>query len=79
MFSDKALAEFGYPPFAFLNSWDDLPNFLEKIRDQLIHNVNEIQDWQTKCLLWWTNYKTSFQKKIATRIDLISSYSQSKI
>lgn len=74
IFSDRGLAEFGHPPFAFLNSWDELPNFLEKMRDQLVNNVNEVQAWQAKCLLWWTNYKISFQKKIAARIELINPY-----
>lgn len=72
IFSDQALSEFGPPPFAFLNSWDELPKFLEEMRGRLISNVDEIQDWQTKCLFWWTNFKNSFQQKVASRIDSIN-------
>jgi hypothetical protein len=72
IFSDQALSEFGPPPFAFLNSWDELPKFLEEMRGRLISDVDEIQDWQTKCLFWWTNFKNSFQQKVASRIDSIN-------
>lgn len=71
IFSELALGEFGQPPFAFLNSWDELPVFLEKMRDQLINNLEEIQNWQSACLLWWTNYKQKLQEKILSRIDSI--------
>lgn len=73
IFAKNALGEFGDPPIVLLNSWDELPIFLERARGRLINNLNEIQEWQTKCLNWWTSYKSRFQQKISNRINLIKT------
>lgn len=66
--SPSALAEFGLPPFSILATWDELPKFLEKMKQKMVTNPSEIQQMQDDCIVWWESYKKHIAQKIAHRI-----------
>jgi Exostosin family len=70
--SQQALGEFGLPPFCFLKSWDEFPKFLERMKQQLASNPDEIQQMQKDCTAWWENYKKQIAKKITSRIESLA-------
>jgi len=67
--SPSALAEFGLPPFSILATWDELPKFLEKMKQKMMTNPSEIQQMQDDCIVWWESYKKHIAQKIARRIE----------
>jgi hypothetical protein len=69
--SKDALALAGPVPFPILNSWSELPSFLERSKKNILANSNEINELQEKCTSWWKNYKIAIQKKIDDRLDLL--------
>ena len=70
--SPNALAEFGLPPFPILSSWDQLPAFLEKMKQKISSNPSEVQKMQDDCIAWWANYKNHIAQKIAHRIESLN-------
>jgi hypothetical protein len=71
--SSDALAQFGKPPFPLLNSWDELPTFLEDMKQQLAIHPEKIQILQDQCIDWWTQYKLNIASRIAERIADLNS------
>ena len=67
--SPHALAEYGPPPFPILAAWDELPVFLEKMKQKISNNPAEVQKIQDDCIAWWENYKKHLSQKIAQRIE----------
>lgn len=67
--SPNALAEYGLPPFSILATWEELPTFLEKMKEKMISHPQEIQQMQDDCIAWWENYKKHIAQKIAQRIQ----------
>lgn len=68
LLSEDALALNGPVPFPIINSWSELPDFLERMKAAALNNPNEILDLQERCIHWWSNFKVAIQKKIASRI-----------
>lgn len=68
LLSEDALALIGPVPFPILNSWSELPDFLEKMKLKAASSPSEILELQKRCIDWWTSYKTTIQQKIAERI-----------
>lgn len=68
LLSSDALALIGPVPFPILGSWEDLPEFLRKMRAQIATKPSEIIALQQRCVAWWGDYKSAIQKKIAQRI-----------
>ncbi|WP_128112997.1 hypothetical protein [Polynucleobacter necessarius] len=68
LLAEEALALIGPVPFPILNSWSELPDFLEKMKARVLNNPNEILDLQERCIHWWADFKLAMQKKIASRI-----------
>lgn len=67
--SPNALAEFGFPPFIFLSSWEEFPQLLEKMKVKIAKHPEEIQKMQHACINWWLNYKINIALKIKSKID----------
>lgn len=71
LLSKDALALIGPVPFPILNSWSELPGFLEQAKSGALSNSEEILVLQEKCIHWWESYKFAIQKKIYDRIQAI--------
>jgi hypothetical protein len=69
MDSPQALGELGLPPFCFLKSWNEFPKFLALMKQKMLTSPEEIQQMQTRCIVWWDSYKTHISQKIAARIE----------
>lgn len=72
IFAKDALAEFGNPPFAILNSWNEFPSFLQEMKGQFKVNPQKIQEQQELCIMWWVQYKDKIRQKIASRLAELS-------
>lgn len=68
LLSEHALAANGPVPFPILNSWSELPQFLEQMKTKALTNPNEILELQQRCISWWTDFKLAMQNKIAARM-----------
>lgn len=68
LLSEDALAANGPVPFPVLNSWSELPQFLERMKATALGNPSEIVELQQRCIHWWTDFKLCMQHKIASRI-----------
>jgi len=68
LISKDALASLGPVPFPLLRSWSELPQFLMEMKAKAISNPVEILNLQQRCIIWWSNFKTSMQQKIAGHI-----------
>ena len=66
--SKIALAEFGVPPVALLDSWEQLPDFLKEMEIKLHQSPRLIREWQTNCINWWTSFKKNKRSSIAKRL-----------
>ena len=64
LMSEDALASIGPVPFPIIDSWAQLPIYLEQMKGVLDSNPAKITQLQTECIDWWTRYK----KMIATRL-----------
>jgi hypothetical protein len=71
LLSRDALASIGPVPFPILGSWDELPDYLEKMKAKILANPSEIADLQKNCINWWTKFKVDIQAKISTRIQAL--------
>lgn len=71
LLSKDALALIGPVPFPILNSWSELPGFLEQAKSGVLSNPEKISALQEKCIHWWESYKIAVQKKIYDRIQAI--------
>jgi len=71
LLSKDALASIGPVPFPILDSWSDLPEFLERRKKTALSNPSEIAALQENCISWWTKYKQAIQWKIADRIQTL--------
>jgi len=69
--SADTLGLIGPVPFPILNSWEELPVFLEQMKERLISNPEKISQLQTNCLLWWLSYKKAIKNKILKRIQSV--------
>jgi hypothetical protein len=67
-----ALAEFGNPPITILQSWNEFPSFLQRIKEQFRVNPQKIQEQQEHCITWWTHYKDKIRQKITSRLTDLS-------
>ncbi len=68
LLSKDALAFVGPAPFPILGSWDELPEFLERMKVKALTNPNEILEMQQRCISWWTVTKKAIEQKIASHI-----------
>ena len=68
LLSEEALALIGPIPFPMLNTWNELPTYLQSMREKLNSSPEEIVQLQARCISWWSDYKTAIQKKIASSI-----------
>lgn len=66
--SPDALAMLGPVPFPILESWNDLPSFLEKMKEKQSSNPGEIFELQQRCIYWWLDFKRAIQNKIQEHI-----------
>ena len=71
LLSKDALASIGPVPFPILDSWSDLPEFLERRKKTALSNPSEIAALQENCISWWAKYKQAIQQKIADRIQTL--------
>jgi hypothetical protein len=69
LYSADALALIGPAPFPILNSWEELPAFLNQMREVLKSRPEEISQLQARCLFWWSEYKEAIKAKILNRIQ----------
>ncbi len=69
--SEDALALIGPVPFPILNSWSELPDFLERMKLKASSNLSEILELQQRCINWWFDYKTAIQQRIADQITAL--------
>jgi hypothetical protein len=67
--STDALAAIGDIPFPVLNSWDELPGFLSGMKLKLKNDPGLINALQSKCIVWWSDYKNFISNKIKQRIE----------
>lgn len=67
--SKDALGMLGPVPFPVLASWEELPEFLEKMKSKFSTNPNDILALQQRCIGWWVNFKNAIQLKILTEIN----------
>ncbi|MBU3576749.1 glycosyltransferase family 47 protein [Polynucleobacter sp. UK-Kesae-W10] len=67
--STEALGLIGPVPFPILNSWNELPAYLQSMRQKLTSSPQELDDLQARCIAWWVDYKAAIQEKIALRIQ----------
>ena len=65
LISEDALAAIGPVPFPIIDTWAQLPSFLEQMRGALISDPAKIAQLQAECIDWWTRYK----KMIAVRLS----------
>lgn len=56
------------PPFAFLNSWDELPSFLDVQRRRLENDPHSINEWQEQVYSWWVGLKSKLKIKLRNRM-----------
>ena len=70
--SEKALGALGPVPFPILKSWEELPLFLSKMKEQLQNDPQAITQLQKQCIAWWSAYKNYIAQHIATKIAQIS-------
>ncbi|WP_179945973.1 exostosin domain-containing protein [Polynucleobacter asymbioticus] len=70
--SEQALGALGPAPFPILKSWEELPEFLSKMKKQLQCEPHAIAELQTQCITWWSAYKKYIAKHIITKIAQIS-------
>jgi hypothetical protein len=66
--SKDALGMIGSVPFPILDSWEQLPQFLEQMKAKALLNPDEILNLQQSCIDWWSNFKIAIQKRISERI-----------
>ena len=66
--SELALAAIGPVPFPILQSWDELPAFLTKMKVTLQEQPQLISELQQECIRWWAAYKEWIANTIAQRI-----------
>ena len=66
--SKDALGMIGSVPFPILDSWDQLPQFLEQMKAKALSNPDEILNLQQSCIDWWNNFKIAIQERISERI-----------
>lgn len=71
LFSEEALALIGPVPFPILNSWTELPVFLEKMKAKILINPNEVMELQQRCIIWWSHFKVAIQEKITKKIQAL--------
>jgi len=69
LMSSNALGELGVPPFVFLSSWNQFPDFLAQMKGKMVTHPQEIQQMQDDCIAWWANYKHHLSQKITKRIE----------
>lgn len=72
LISKDALALIGPVPFPLLRAWDELPAFLEKMKNTALSNPTEIAALQEKSIRWWADYKQAIQQRIADKIQAVS-------
>ena len=72
MSSSQALGELGLPPFYFLKSWDQFPDFLAQMKEKIQNNPQEIQKMQDDCIAWWSTYKVHIAQKIQRKIESLN-------
>lgn len=63
--SKDALGLIGPVPFPILNSWSELPAFLQAMREKPVTSHDELQ---SRCVAWWADYKRAMQQKIADNL-----------
>lgn len=71
LLSKDALALIGPVPFPLLNSWNELPQFLEEEKARAILSPIEIMNLQQRCINWWSDYKKAIQKNISETIEAL--------
>jgi len=69
--SEDALGLIGAVPFPLLEAWEELPKFLEKMKDIAQSNPSEISALQEKCINWWADYKQAIRQQISSRIQAL--------
>lgn len=69
--SKDALGMIGPVPFPILETWDQLPQFLEEMKAKVLSNPDGILDLQRSCIDWWSNFKITIKQKIASRIETL--------
>jgi hypothetical protein len=65
LMSEDALASIGPVPFPIIDSWAQLPIYLEQMKGVLDSDPVKIIQLQAECIDWWTRYK----KMIAIRLS----------
>ena len=64
-----ALGLIGPVPFPLLNSWSELPDFLQSMKHRMADSPAELDDLQDRCISWWGEYKLAIRSKIADYIE----------
>ena len=71
LISEDALGLIGAVPFPLLETWEELPKFLEKMKGITQSHPSEISELQEKCIHWWADYKQAIRQKISSRIQAL--------
>jgi len=69
LLSPHALGSLGEPPFIYINSWLEMGEILNHLREKLKVSPNEIMAQQSQCIEWWGKYKNFISNKIASKIS----------
>jgi hypothetical protein len=67
LMSDQALAAMGPVPFPLIDSWEQLPEYLNEMKARFSRHPGEMNALQSKCATWWRDYKLHIHRKIAER------------
>lgn len=60
------------PPFPLLDSWDELPAFLEQAHHSVVQQPEVILALQRTCMAWWARQKSLFSQRLSTMLDRLA-------
>jgi hypothetical protein len=64
LISEDALAAIGPVPFPIIDSWEQLPSYLDQMRSVLSSDPAKISQMQSSCIDWWARYKTMIAARL---------------
>jgi hypothetical protein len=71
LISKDALASIGPVPFPIIESWTQLPFYLEKMRIAIDSEPLKIIQLQAECIDWWSRYKKMISSRLLNELNRI--------